>query len=77
MKNIINKTIFIFFLLFVIGNSMNVFSQGPPKPPLIHGIPGYYPNIPAGGTPLDGGLSIVLILGAAYGVKKSKCFKGK
>jgi len=60
--------------------SMNVFSQyppsGPPMPPSDHGIPGDPPP-PAGGTPLDGGLSIVLLLGAAYGVRKIKYIKGK
>jgi hypothetical protein len=47
---------------------------GPGEPP--HPNSGNNPNgttnTPVGGAPIDGGLGILLILGAAYGIRKLK-----
>ena len=51
-----------------------LFAQGPGEPP--HPNSGATPNggsnIPVGGAPIDGGLGILLALGAAYGFRKMK-----
>ena len=46
----------------------SVFAQDPPPPP--DGGGGGGGGGPVGSTPIDGGLSFFLILGAAYGAKK-------
>lgn len=66
-KIMILRILFIAFLL--ISPGISSLAQGPPPPP---------PNAqnggggggPVGGAPLDGGLVILLALGAAYGGKK-------
>jgi hypothetical protein len=62
-------------LILVLSFSLNSLSaQEPPHPPTIgHGTKG---NQPTGSAPIDGGLSILLAMGLAYGAKKSiKTFK--
>jgi hypothetical protein len=63
MKNIIRNLAFIslFAGAFFIANP--VYAE-PPNPPGGHGGGG---NQPPAGAPLDGGLSILLALGAGYG----------
>ena len=59
-----------------------MFAQAPPAPPAVsggaanHGASGDQPD-PEGGTPLDGGLSILLLMGAAYGGKKIRAIRKK
>ncbi len=60
MKKII-ITIAIFF------GSIYMYAQ-PIPPPSQNGQNG---NQPGGGAPIDGGLSILLLMGAAYGTKKT------
>lgn len=48
---------------------VNVFSEAPPPSP--GGSPVGGPGGPVGSAPIDGGLSILLALGAAYGVKRT------
>jgi hypothetical protein len=50
-----------------------IYAQ-PVPPPSQNGQNG---NQPGGGAPLDGGLSILLLMGAAYGTKKVYNFKRK
>jgi len=48
----------------------NLSAQEPPHPPSSgHGQNGNQPP-PGGGAPIDGGISILLALGAAYGMRK-------
>jgi len=52
----------------VISNPIS--AQEPPHPPTTgHGSQGNQP--PGGGAPIDGGLSILLALGIAYGTRKA------
>lgn len=54
--------------------SINGFSQA--DPPLPGGSPVGGPGGPVGGSaPVDGGLSILLVLSAAYGFKKTYSMK--
>jgi hypothetical protein len=47
------------------------FADGPPPPPSGHGNSGNAtPPSGGGGAPIDGGLSILLALAAAFGAKK-------
>ena len=61
-------------LLFVL-LSFNTFSQ--PLPPGYPNGHGQTNNQPGGGAPIDGGLSILLLMGAAYGAKKVYNLNGK
>jgi hypothetical protein len=45
-------------------------ADGPPPPPPGGGHGGGGNQPPGGGAPIDGGLSILLIAGAAYGARK-------
>ncbi len=53
----------IIIIAFLIG-SLCLFAQDPPPPPGEHGSTG---NQDPSGAPIDGGLGILLALGAAYG----------
>jgi hypothetical protein len=64
MKKIIAKLL---LLTVLITGSQQLISQPPPPPPPGHGGDG---NQNAGNAPIDGGLGILLVLGAAYGGKK-------
>jgi hypothetical protein len=66
MKKIIKLVV---VLLFVAG-PLVLFAQNPPHPnggndPTSGG------NTPVGGAPIDGGLSILMVLGSAYAFKKA------
>jgi len=52
--------------------SLTLFAQNPPPPPANHGETG---NQDPRGAPIDGGLGILLALGAAYGGYKIYKFK--
>lgn len=54
--------------------SFKTFSQPVPPPPANHGASG---NQPGGGAPIDGGVSILLLMGAIYGTKKVFQIKNK
>ncbi|MBU2554768.1 MAG: hypothetical protein KKF98_09950 [Bacteroidetes bacterium] len=64
MKKILAKLLLITVL---ITGSQQLISQPPPPPPPGHGGDG---NQNAGNAPIDGGLGILLVLGAAYGGKR-------
>ncbi|MFZ4399882.1 MAG: PID-CTERM protein-sorting domain-containing protein [Bacteroidales bacterium] len=54
-----------------------MFAQAPPSPPAAtHGSTGDAAD-PTAGAPLDGGLSILLLIGAAYGGKKIQTLRKK
>jgi hypothetical protein len=63
MKKILAKLL---LLTVLIAGSQQLISQ-PPPPPGEHGEPG---NQNAGNAPIDGGLGVLLVLGAAYGSKR-------
>lgn len=63
MKKKITKLLLVLCLM---AGSHQLFTQ-PPPPPGEHGDLG---NQNAGNAPIDGGLGILLALGAAYGTKK-------
>jgi hypothetical protein len=66
MKSIITKLAF-FLLIITLTSLVNSTSAQPPRPP--HGPPPS--GTPIGGNaPIDGGMSIVILLSAAYGTKK-------
>ena len=64
MKKIIRNTNLILFLLFGSATINNVFADNPPPPPGGHGTSG---NQAPYGVPIDRGLGILFVLGAAYG----------
>ncbi len=70
MKNIAKLIKFIPILVLFIGWNLTAMAQGgvPPPPPDEHGEQSNQP--PGGGAPIDGGIAILLSLGAAYGGKK-------
>ena len=53
---------------FVLGISLSAIGQKPPQPPG-KGQSGDQP-VPGGSAPIDGGLSMLLLLGAGYGAKR-------
>jgi hypothetical protein len=58
--------------------SAQMFAQAPPKPPVTGGSGGHGGSGDApDGAPLDGGLSILLLMGAAYGGKKIQSIRKK
>lgn len=65
------KNIFIFLaaaIIFLCAGSSSVFADDP-NPPIVPGEHGMAGDVPVG-APIDGGLSILLVLGAGYGAKK-------
>ncbi|MCK9218723.1 MAG: hypothetical protein PHF97_00960 [Bacteroidales bacterium] len=72
MKNYIKKTgiLFVLFLGFI---QMSIADPPGPPPPPDHGSSG---NTPAG-APIDGGLGILLAMGASYGGVKLYKFRNK
>jgi hypothetical protein len=59
---------FALLMFLLIGNAVRAdFPPPPPMPGMGHAYNGDVPAVPA---PIDGGLSILLFLGAFYGVKK-------
>jgi hypothetical protein len=65
MKKNILKTVLM--LCFVIGGQL-LLAQGPPNPPVDPSLQG--PPV-GGGAPIGGGLELLLIMGLAYGSKKT------
>ena len=65
INNIISKRI-ILLGLFAFASVIPVFSQPPPPPPP-----------PVSGTPIEGGLVYLLVVGIAYGLKEMKFLKKK
>jgi len=68
MKNTIKKTVTA--VVFTLGLLLTLPTQGQPPPPPPHGH-GDDGNQNAGNAPIDGGLGILLVLGAAYGGRKA------
>jgi len=77
MKKLITKITIIACLMLLPASLL--IAQPPPKPPVAggalggHGGGGDAPD----GAPLDGGLSILLLMGAAYGGKKIQSLRKK
>ncbi len=69
MKRLLRITLLTSFFLTVPFVMNSVFAQDPPPPP--DGGGGGGGGGPVGSTPIDGGMSFMLILGAAYGAKKN------
>ncbi|MFH1296966.1 MAG: hypothetical protein ABIJ04_06805 [Bacteroidota bacterium] len=69
MKNIEITIIKICLTILLVGASFLIFAQGPPPPPG-EGTGSTNTNGNRNGAPIDGGLGILLALGAAYGGKK-------
>jgi hypothetical protein len=63
--NIYKKYILLFSLVFLV--SLVTFAQGPPGGPAGGGPPCWPPPC----LPVDGGISFLLAIGAAYGAKKA------
>jgi hypothetical protein len=55
-------------IFFLCSSSISAFADEP-NPPIVPGGHGQAGDVPVG-APIDGGLSILLILGAGYGAKK-------
>ena len=68
MKNIIKSLAFVSLLAFTLLIAKPVIAAEPPPPP--PGGTGQAGNKGPAGGPVDGGLSILLVLGAGYGAKK-------
>lgn len=69
MKNIKQLLLITTIFLALIVMTPSVSAQEPPHPPSTgHGTHG---NQNPGSAPIDGGLSILIALGLAYGAKKS------
>jgi UDP-N-acetylmuramyl pentapeptide phosphotransferase/UDP-N-acetylglucosamine-1-phosphate transferase len=70
MKKIIIQVFLITILTtgIITGSNISAQNGSPPPPPGEHGSEQNLP--PGGGTPIGGGLGILLALGAAYGGKK-------
>ncbi|MBE0636945.1 MAG: hypothetical protein IH598_00320 [Bacteroidales bacterium] len=69
MKTILKfVTIAVFFMMLHCG--LDAFGQNPPPPPPGGGGAGGAGNVPGGGTPIGSGITIMLLLGAAYGSNK-------
>jgi hypothetical protein len=65
MKSIITKLSFLLLILVLTGLFNSLQAQPiPPRRPTDSGVP------IGGNAPIDGGLSIMIILSAAYGTKK-------
>jgi hypothetical protein len=62
-----NILIPIFILCFIIGGQV-LFAQGPPNPPTDPSLQG--PPV-GGGAPIGGGIELLLVMGLAYGSKKT------
>ncbi len=66
-----NINIFIFLatvIIFLCVGSVSAFADDP-NPPIVPGDHGHAGDVPVG-APIDGGLYVLLILGAGYGAKK-------
>ena len=61
------KPVIVFLLLFMMAFSVRLYAEDPPPPPNGGGTPVGSGGTPVGGAPLDGGIGILLMLGAGYG----------
>lgn len=61
------KTLIVFLLLFLPAFHVQLHAVDPPPPPNGGATPVGSGGTPVGGAPLDGGVGILLILGAGYG----------
>jgi len=68
IKNMFLKTLSILFLV-LLTHSLQADTP-PPTPPGAHGQAGNQAPEAGGGAPIDGGVTILLVLGAVYGTKK-------
>lgn len=84
MKTRINKVlngrklIIVLSIIAVSALTTNIaFAQAPPPPPPDGGGFGGNNNQPGGGAPIGSGIGTLLILGAAYGIRKVYQFRSK
>ena len=56
------------FAAALLAGSNQIFAQAPPPPPSGHGSGGNQPA--GGGAPIEGGIGLMLAMGAAWGGKK-------
>ena len=69
MKKITNIFIFLVtVIVFLCIASVSAFADDP-NPPIVPGDHGHAGDVPVG-APIDGGVCVLLILGAGYGAKK-------
>lgn len=68
MKTTVKTFIRGLFILLLTAFSLTSFADDP-NPPTVPGDHGHAGDIPLG-APIDGGLSIFLVLGAGYGARK-------
>ncbi len=61
-----NLTLLIFGIVLIVGQQL--LAQGPPNPPADPSLQG--PPV-GGGAPIGGGLELLLVMGLAYGSKKT------
>jgi hypothetical protein len=75
MKNrVIIKMLSLFILVWIFSVTSATAQSQPPPAPDTHGGAN---NVPGGGAPIGGGLTLLLAMGAAYGAKKVYQFKNK
>ena len=76
MKSTLKNLIFTAILAVAVSFAADSMAQSPFPPP--GGTGGGGPiEPPASGVPIDGGISALLVAGAAYGVKKFRDHKNK
>ncbi len=61
------KTLIVLLLLFLPAFPVQLHAEDPPPPPNGGSTPVGSGGTPVGGAPIDGGLGILLLLGAGYG----------
>jgi len=61
------KSVIALLLFFLPAFNVPLYAEDPPPPPNGGGTPVGSGGIPVGGAPLDGGIGILLLLGAGYG----------
>lgn len=77
MKRIVNISL-VFAILLLFAGLSSALAQEPPHPPAEHGL--LDDNQPGNGTcnaPLNGGVSVLLTLGIAYGYMKMRGYSKK
>ena len=70
MKRVFKISFFVALMLSLIVIAQPSRADGPPPPPPGGGHGGGGNAPPGGGAPIDGGLSFLLLAGAAYGARK-------
>lgn len=64
----LSYVLFIGAIVLMLFSAINLLLADPPGPPSLPGGHGYEENVPAG-APIDGGISLLLVLGLGYGLR--------